>query len=255
MERALNGIKLGKCKLKANIAKFATENQESKVLFAQQKKNLGGGGVIPEHVPIYEAVQTNRGAYRFFIPEGGCSYKDVVKASNGVGLRSLQSEMLGNHSEVVVEVPPNTGAFQDLVGKALIGRTKDLPTLIKMDNLLVEAGWVGMEILYVRGLTLMFKFQEVIPFDRLPWIKIYGVPLHLANNEVFDCVAAKFGKIVHLANLNLGNGDLSVACVDIIVGEGNRIDGPVKLKWKDRSFMLRVSEETRDWDQIVLVWL
>ncbi|MFS7920857.1 hypothetical protein Hanom_Chr03g00229731 [Helianthus anomalus] len=91
---------------------------------------------------------------------------------------------------------------------------------------------------------------QVTPFDRIAWFRIYGVPLHLAKNEVFDEVVANFGKIVHSANIDLTHGDLSVACVGIIVGEGRRINVPVKFKWQDRSFMLWVKEEEGVWEPI-----
>ncbi|KAF5802871.1 hypothetical protein HanXRQr2_Chr06g0264631 [Helianthus annuus] len=222
-------------------------------LLAQQKKKSVGVG-NPEQAPVQEPVQANLGANRFFIPEGGCSFRDVVQGSKRIEIGSLPSESVACQSKLVVEAPADSGALKDLFGKALIDRTKDLPTLIKLDKLLAEAGWVDMEIMYVSGLTLMLKFQEVeeasnFVLDSNLWRGWFSaLDVWEGQNEVFDCVVAKFGKLVHPANLNLDNGELSVVCVGILVGEGSRINVPVKLKWRDRSFMLWVSEEAGDWE-------
>ncbi|MFS7955583.1 hypothetical protein Hanom_Chr07g00644331 [Helianthus anomalus] len=74
-----------------------------------------------------------------------------------------------------------------------------------------------------------------------------GVPVHLAVDSVFDSIAEKFGKIVHASSRSVEDGDMSVNCIGLLVGEGKRIVELVDLKWEDKAFRVWVEEETADW--------
>ncbi|MFS7984736.1 hypothetical protein Hanom_Chr11g00990041 [Helianthus anomalus] len=38
---------------------------------------------------------------------------------------------------------------------------------------------------------------QAIAFERLAWLNIHGVPIHLSNNETYDLVGRIFGKVLH----------------------------------------------------------
>ncbi|MFS7921169.1 hypothetical protein Hanom_Chr03g00233651 [Helianthus anomalus] len=63
-----------------------------------------------------------------------------------------------------------------------------------------------------------------------------GVPTHLLENSVFDIIFSQFGKIIHRSQLSLEDADLSVECEGVLVDRGDRINTPVMLKWRDRSY-------------------
>ncbi|PWA70608.1 nucleotide-binding alpha-beta plait domain-containing protein [Artemisia annua] len=149
-----------------------------------------------------------------------------------------------------IKVPDNVVAFFELRGKALIGKVVDLKTLTCMNKILVDNGFGGMDIVYAGGLSLLLNFHEKddavdlllkkevwskcfsvldvwegqsLPFERVAWLKIQGVPINLATNEVFDDVASQFGKIIYLSQHNLENGDISMGFVGVLVGDGGRL--------------------------------
>ncbi|KAI3801833.1 hypothetical protein L1987_29950 [Smallanthus sonchifolius] len=81
---------------------------------------------------------------------------------------------------------------------------------------------------FLSGEDLWFSSLErwsgqVLPFERIAWMKIRGVPLHLAENAVFNTIAAGYGKVVQPSQLQ------------------------VILKWRDRAFRVWISEEEGIW--------
>ncbi|KAJ0948554.1 hypothetical protein HanRHA438_Chr01g0028571 [Helianthus annuus] len=160
------------------------------------------------------------------------------------------------------------------VGQSLIVRTSDLPTVVKLDKLLAKCEGIKVGLKYVGGLYMLLCFEsleelfsfkdsnpyvndwfswmeiwngQALPFERIAWLKITGVPLHLLDNEVFDSVGRLFGKVVHTSSLSMDSNDLTYDLVGVLVGDGCRISDSVMLKWKDRKFMVWVNEETGDW--------
>ncbi|KAJ0712825.1 putative RNA recognition motif domain, nucleotide-binding alpha-beta plait domain superfamily [Helianthus annuus] len=94
---SLKGVKMGECRLKINIARFAAENS-------------GMVGSVPEKARV----------------PGGIHAKGSSYAKLG------DQQMV----EQTVIVPDRTSAFQELAGLALVGRTVNLETLVDFDRLL-----------------------------------------------------------------------------------------------------------------------
>ncbi|MFS7947967.1 putative RNA-binding domain superfamily [Helianthus anomalus] len=65
--------------------------------------------------------------------------------------------------------------------------------------------------------------DATLAYERLAWIKFHGVPLHLAENKVFDDVASLFGNVVKGSQLSLNDWDLSTNSVGVLVDVGSRI--------------------------------
>ncbi|PWA71178.1 nucleotide-binding alpha-beta plait domain-containing protein [Artemisia annua] len=268
LELRLNGIKMGSNKLRVNIAKFADENVglESLTEKKGEAKQVKDVKKVPRY---YEEAEKLRCNFR-----GSNSYKDTLENKVSMDKRNVEGEDSVSKSKVVV-VPEVTQAFKELYGRALVGRAVNLETLIKLDKLLVEAGIGDLEILYIGGLSVLLKFKDevkaskllldngvwcrwfsvldswkgqVLSFERIAWVKIYGVSLNLAENSVFDSVAACFGMVVHKAQLCSEDSDLSSTCVGIFVGDGVQICDSVVVKWKNRQFKVWVEEESGVWD-------
>ncbi|MFS7955163.1 hypothetical protein Hanom_Chr07g00639411 [Helianthus anomalus] len=73
-----------------------------------------------------------------------------------------------------------------------------------------------------------------VQYERVAWLKFHGVPLHLAENKVFDDMAGLFGKVIHKYQLSLMDKDLSVNYVGFLVDQGERISDMVTLRWKNK---------------------
>ncbi|PWA73391.1 reverse transcriptase domain, Reverse transcriptase zinc-binding domain protein [Artemisia annua] len=56
-------------------------------------------------------------------------------------------------------------------------------------------------------------------FERLAWLKVKGVPLHLLTNEVVDDVGGLFGKVVHKATIEESDVDLSYEYIGVLLGD------------------------------------
>ncbi|MFS7909297.1 hypothetical protein Hanom_Chr01g00092951 [Helianthus anomalus] len=102
-----------------------------------------------------------------------------------------------------------------------------------------------MMIQYIRRLET-WKGQS-LAYERIAWIKIQGVPLHLVENAVFNSVGEKFGKVIKLSQLSKEDDDLSYDCLGILVGDGKPICGEANLKWSNKLFKVWVSEEPNEW--------
>ncbi|KAF5765375.1 hypothetical protein HanRHA438_Chr15g0715431 [Helianthus annuus] len=173
-----------------------------------------------------------------------------------------------------VEVHSETAAFFDLQGRAVVGRAIDLLSLRKMYNLIKEAGYSDFKIQYLGGLSLLVTFDDDIEaadflldvnkwnkwfssldmwagqsmqYERVAWLKFHGLPLHLAENKVFDDVAGLFGKVIHGSQLSLSDKDLSVNYVGILVDHGKRIEESIVLKWKNKKYKVWIIEERDEW--------
>ncbi|KAJ0601694.1 hypothetical protein HanIR_Chr03g0131651 [Helianthus annuus] len=175
--------------------------------------------------------------------------------------------------EKVVNVHKETSAVFDLQGRAVVGRAKDFGCLISMKDILSKAGVCGSKLYYLGGLNMMLAFEDDIEstdfilnvnmwkewfvsldiwsgqsmaYERLTWIKFHGMPLHLAENKVFEDVASLFGKVVKGSQLSPKDWDLSTNSVVVLVDQGSRIADSVTLKWKNKSFKMWVLEELDD---------
>ncbi|MFS7927280.1 hypothetical protein Hanom_Chr04g00307171 [Helianthus anomalus] len=57
----------------------------------------------------------------------------------------------------------------------------------------------------------------------------------------------QFGKVIHVSRRTSEDIDLSVNCVGVLIGDGNRVIDKTIIKWKDKAFTVWVEEEMADW--------
>ncbi|KAJ0579698.1 putative RNA recognition motif domain, nucleotide-binding alpha-beta plait domain superfamily [Helianthus annuus] len=261
---SLKGVKMGECRLKINIARFAAENS-------------GKFGPIPEKARVpgvqgqsFGMATNNFRDYRSYSNVVGSSNDQGIHAKGGLGAK------LGDEQKVEqsVIIPDRTSAFQELAGLALVGRTANLETLVDFDRLLSIAKVVVANVQYLGGLSLLISFHDKdsatrflesksvwgpwfsrlegwngqsLPFERVSWLKLCGIPLHLFSSEVMSQVGELFGKILHVPKGLEEDQDLSVCRVGVLVGEVERINKGVSVRWKNRTYKIRVEEDLNDW--------
>ncbi|KAJ0698746.1 hypothetical protein HanRHA438_Chr10g0430821 [Helianthus annuus] len=171
-------------------------------------------------------------------------------------------------------VPDRTAAFSDLFETAVVGRTVDLETLVDLDKVLRIAKTPFAKIHYLGGLSVLITFRDKVSaksfldsrdvwgpwflkldawrgqclsMERVVWLKLVGIPLHLLEPDVLLLVGELFGKVLHIPKDLSSDPNLSVCKVGILVGEYRKISDSVVMKWKDRSFRIWVEEEQEDW--------
>ncbi|KAF5822559.1 hypothetical protein HanXRQr2_Chr01g0028021 [Helianthus annuus] len=253
---------MGDFKLKINVARFAAENY---------------GGHVDQSAKKYEARATG---YKAFNGDNNLrdarSYREVVGKSNTIGSSSNHAGMEEGIRvrEKSIVVPDKTGAFNDLFGMALVGRTVDLETLVDFDKLLRIAKLSVANLQYLGGLSLLISFSDAdsakvfmdakkvwgpwfskldywsgqsLPLERVAWLKLCGIPLHLLDPVVLGLVGDSFGKLLHVPKLYEEDLDLSTVRVGVLVGSSGRIKEEVSLRWKDRSFRIWVEEDSDVW--------
>ncbi|KAJ0780248.1 putative RNA recognition motif domain, nucleotide-binding alpha-beta plait domain superfamily [Helianthus annuus] len=173
-----------------------------------------------------------------------------------------------------VGVEPSVFSLTDLFGRAVVGRTLGFKELRFLKSSLVVAGFSGATIQYIGGLSVLISFvdkeranrllldQEVwgrwfsslnlwigqsLPYERLAWVDIHGVPPHLFSPDVFDSIGSKFGKVFQQSQLCEDDGDLSFDRLGILVDSGYRINGLLNLKWQDKRYRVWIVEENDQW--------
>ncbi|KAL9996164.1 hypothetical protein Hdeb2414_s0735g00941091 [Helianthus debilis subsp. tardiflorus] len=88
---------------------------------------------------------------------------------------------------------------------------------------------------------------QSLGFERVAWLKVQGIPLHLVSNEVTDAVGGMIGKVMHKANRSESDRDLSFEYVGVLVEDGKRISEEIMLVWRNRKFRVWIVEEAGDW--------
>ncbi|MFS7940368.1 hypothetical protein Hanom_Chr05g00463641 [Helianthus anomalus] len=198
---------MGNSKLKVNISRFASENAS---LFGNPNVQKDP---IPAVEPPGKSQVNNKFRNEAFIKDGGGKL------------------------------------FSDLFSKglAVVGRCKDLRALNNLFSLVSKAGVGEFSLSYLGGLSILIKFRkegkcnkfvcshslwqdwfssldlwngQSLPFERIAWLKVIGVPVHLAVNKVYDLIARNFGKIIHASQRSEKDLDLSSNCIGVLRGDG-----------------------------------
>ncbi|KAI3762467.1 hypothetical protein L1987_52897 [Smallanthus sonchifolius] len=131
----------------------------------------------------------------------GRTFSEVV--CNARGSSAVDSNV---HQECLVHVPDETRAFQELYGKALVGRCVDVATLTKLNAILNEAGFRYESLSYIGGLSTLIKFDsEELGSDLLNNHEAWGLwftSLEVREDEI-QVAALEVGK----GSSEINNGD------------------------------------------------
>ncbi|KAM0020151.1 hypothetical protein Hdeb2414_s0025g00663981 [Helianthus debilis subsp. tardiflorus] len=184
---------------------------------------------------------------------GGRSFRDVV----GHGASEIRVE--GSSTEKVVSVPEDVSGCVDLHRKAVVGRTVDLDTLVYFDRLLSIGKVKFVKIQYLGGLSIMVSFEsmeeaesflqnkklwgpwfsyldlwegQILAVERIAWIRVQGLPLHLADSEFLRKIGEAYGKILYVPKDVGEESDLSFHRVAVLAGFGS---------WRKMKFGCRIA--------------
>ncbi|KAJ0479555.1 hypothetical protein HanIR_Chr13g0621341 [Helianthus annuus] len=157
--------------------------------------------------------------------------------------------------------------------RVVVARVRDFDALVLIRKLLLEAGFGEVEVQYVGGFNILIVFGNVesvlafqnreevwkdwfsymdiwlgqaLAFERVAWLRVHGVPLHLFCDEVVNVICKKYGTVVKPPQIGEEDGDLSMVCVGVLVGEGKRIIEEVSLSWQDKKYRVWISEDLGD---------
>ncbi|KAJ0811070.1 putative ankyrin repeat-containing domain superfamily [Helianthus annuus] len=203
LELRLKKIKIGGNNPKVNVALFASENGGI--------PGPKGGMVSGENTRFASRVSNGRNLNAGSLPPN---------MFNTVRLGKSFSDILLNKSSPVTEedcvtVDPSVFTLTSLVGRAFVGRTLDFKALRFLRSSLDEAGFSEASIQYVGGFSVIISFPHEeqaqqfflenkvwnnwlsslnpwvgrsLPYERITWVNIHGVPSHLLSSEVFHSI-------------------------------------------------------------------
>ncbi|PWA61274.1 RNA-directed DNA polymerase, eukaryota [Artemisia annua] len=208
----LRGIRMDAYKLWFNIARFVLEDGE---INTNREK----------HIPS-KAFNSNS--------NDGVGQPEANTGPVDTGARSFRDMLVGRS----INIDSQVNAFSTLHGRALVARMVNVDALKHIYVILDNMGHAAISVQYLGGLDVLLSFEDAakavlvhgtaitmkehfsaitfwegqcFSFERLAWLKIQGVPLHLSTNEVFDMVGRLFGTIVHKANRAENDRDLRQA--------------------------------------------
>ncbi|KAJ0681343.1 putative RNA recognition motif domain, nucleotide-binding alpha-beta plait domain superfamily [Helianthus annuus] len=191
LERSLHNVKMGGNKLHVNIVRLALENAEHRESEAKDKNAPRQNG-LDQRPP---SVMSGRGQ----VWRGEFSYREILARGSGGVDRGGSSELQGS----VIKVSSETSAFKDLQGRALVGRTTNLDSLININKHLNALQVPFTALHYLDGFSVLVCFGgleeasfflesqedlkgwfsrldiwngQSLPFKRTTWLKITGVP-------------------------------------------------------------------------------
>ncbi|KAJ0788280.1 hypothetical protein HanPI659440_Chr05g0189831 [Helianthus annuus] len=102
------------------------------------------------------------------------------------------------------------------------------------------------------GCTEHFESTEIwegqhTNFERIAWLKVFGIPLSITDNKVIDDVGSLFGKVVKGARVDRAGLDISFQFIGVLVNHGSRVQEEAFVRWRGKNFKVWVSEDTNDW--------
>ncbi|KAI3744198.1 hypothetical protein L1987_57274 [Smallanthus sonchifolius] len=202
---------------------------------------------------------------------------DVQKpGTSNVGSRSFKETLLGIdpvHESVDISVPDEISCCNDGHDVGLLGRLVDFKSLSILRIWFSSSINKNVSIKYLGGLNVIVIFEsvedkawffkkknlwemvflsledwegQVIDFERLAWIKVYGIPMCLMVDSVIKDIGAIVGEVVQSSNPSDGD-DWSYVLMGVLCKSVTRIRYNVRLAWKSNTFPVVVEEDPGDW--------
>ncbi|KAI3803418.1 hypothetical protein L1987_31569 [Smallanthus sonchifolius] len=164
LERHLQGVKMGGCKLHINIAKFAAENEGLPVT-VNRKKETVKPGYHSQKVGRMES--TSKWG-------GDRSFKEALMNQEGPSISKSEEGI-----EKVIDVPEETMAFKELLFTSLVGRVKEFMSLTNLKSLCRSCGG-NIGIKYLGGMVWIWEepgdwIPDSLDEDPTPWLTGPGI--------------------------------------------------------------------------------
>ncbi|CAH1442453.1 unnamed protein product [Lactuca virosa] len=89
--------------------------------------------------------------------------------------------------------------------------------------------------------------QQELRYERIAWLKIIGLPLKLWDEENFNLIASRFGRVINPFD-GIGNRrDYSMGKVGVLTSEKKWINEEITITADDVKHQIGVVEYTDDW--------
>ncbi|KAJ0764965.1 putative RNA recognition motif domain, nucleotide-binding alpha-beta plait domain superfamily [Helianthus annuus] len=254
MEKVLSSIRLGEYKLKVNVARFVLEE-----------------GEVNDRRSFFPP-KNERPEKKFNAEEG--NRRQANQNTFHANAMSFKEAFSGASRGKSIEVEDSVCAFESLHGRSLVLKVCSLEVLQRVKRLLEEMKLGEGEVRYLGGFLILVTFRskehakmaleelvgrpelfcsvvvwegQDLPFERVAWLKVYGIPLSLLAIKVFDSIGAFFGSVVKKPTVDRMEIDSSFHYIGVMVGHGARIKEELFLKWRGKTLKIWVEEDDKDW--------
>ncbi|KAJ0567661.1 hypothetical protein HanIR_Chr06g0287411 [Helianthus annuus] len=256
MVKALNQMTFFGWKVRVNVARFVKvtkKGQNQNKTWAEKRRN-------PVHVGYNQPESSRQGNLR-----QGVSWADVAAGKT-------RKEETENCLSFANESIP----FKKWNGRSIIGDLKSIEALRGVSRMKMMLGLKNSQVRYIGGLKLIIIFDsttemerillehektwaewfnniskwhgEDIPFERIAWLRIRGVPLQLWIDAVFECIGEKYGKVIRRSDADEDDACFNEEMVGVLVKNGSTIEEKIKINWKNKLlFDVWVSEFNQHW--------
>ncbi|KAJ0716283.1 putative RNA recognition motif domain, nucleotide-binding alpha-beta plait domain superfamily [Helianthus annuus] len=242
----MNKVKIFEAQLNVCLAKYDKDNR--KIEYGQVKENARAQGFAPKNrqAKVYAPVSNTKGV----------SYKDVLQ---------------GEGKKKVVVADDRVAIYPDhCMIRLVIVETKGVKEMGDVRKLLDSAGLSDSPVSYVGGLKLMVVLKDKrsalafinqwevmwkdiftsvvlwqgqdMSYDRLVWLNVQGVPIHLRGSGIFDKIGGLFGKVVCGSEFSWDGVDNSSGTCWVLMELGGKIDEQVDIMWLEKQYKVWVSE-------------
>ncbi|KAJ0557204.1 putative RNA-binding domain superfamily [Helianthus annuus] len=245
--KAINMLDVKDARLKANVAKFNYVNKKMKNNKGCSWQNKGKG-----------PVGYNQGQ------SGQRQHGEPRQAQNGMGYGGGQShwkdallgirrnnDMQPENSEVL-HFNSDAETCKEWIRRSFVGCFKDFGGLKKAQTLRTHVRSQGGFLRFTGGLSFIVTFNEekvmldflegtrrvwekdlenlqvwegqVIPYQRVAWLSIKGVPLQLWCNSTMNEIAGRYGRVICGSTADTWDLNLAMDVVGVLVHQGKKVE-------------------------------
>ncbi|KAJ0473312.1 putative RNA recognition motif domain, nucleotide-binding alpha-beta plait domain superfamily [Helianthus annuus] len=251
MVKALNQLCFEGWKIRANVAKFVKiKKNPVQMMRKEWVRKTCDNTPQPKQMPTYHGSKV--------------SWADIARGKRPEKQEDIALKF-GHESEV----------YQKWKEVAIIGELKSINHLRKLWMMKEDLSLQDAEVRYVGGMKVLITAKneesarvifnrdekswdqwlgniqqwngDVIPFQRMAWLVIRGVPIQIWGDDVFNCIAERYGKIVEPSEADDRDLNLNYDVVGVIVNDGALINEKIKIWWKGMMLDVWVSEANYMW--------
>ncbi|KAJ0435378.1 putative RNA recognition motif domain, nucleotide-binding alpha-beta plait domain superfamily [Helianthus annuus] len=259
----LKEVKIDGAVIGVNLAKFNRHGSKIETPFAGERVSVFSRLKFEktfrqERLSKYASDHSNH------CRNDGRSYSDVVHPQKLI------------NTGISLELPPlNTDSKKKCEFKSLVGEAKDLETLNNLKFHLAGLVDEGPMLRYLGGLKVLvtksiieeadeflrnqsevwaswfsrlYVWDGTPPlFERVAWIKVFGVPASLWDRHVLNRIGERCGRLLVKSDVSPDDGNLAEDRMAILVHTGKPISMEMNLVWKNHSLKVWVEEIIGHW--------
>ncbi|KAK1414557.1 hypothetical protein QVD17_30303 [Tagetes erecta] len=257
LENNLNGLVVGGVYLSVNLARFDKFGQKLStpgVVPGRNHDRVLGNDRPPNNIP----PPTSRTPCHSSVgrPRSGLSFKEALAGKS-------------NSSKFISVALSESKASISWKGTSLIGSAWDIRSICTLR--LLDG---SPRIRYITGLSVLLSFNDAVEartfllnkaswlpwfsmmepwvgqtrqYERVAWLRIFGVPLNLWDPSVFNQIGGQFGRVIQPSQLTPEDDSLSSDFVGVMVSSPKKINTELTICWNNSFLQVGIEEESGDW--------